>query len=925
MVDFDSLVDDSQKDAAPAAEPSALEKFVLPQTPSKTPPQAVEHQDFDSLVSDEDKYNTAGQQAAAFVEGVGRGATGPLTTALETGGKDVTGPFKPLLEHFPGLGVDPEGIRGRAETGAHTAGEVAGFVGSALLGTGEAAAMSELGNAATKAIGFGEATKLARIGSSAAQQAVEMAIMATGDEASKRLINDPKATAESSLTNIGLATALGGGAGAFITGAASPLWKATVGPKAEALLTRLHTSINGGAVLPEAVQKAAGELQITPEPVIQAALSGNPRALELARNLYRNQNTDFLASLKKFETDASKSVASKMGVPLEDTLVFSNKEAGDELARTAKDVINAKYAPRAAEQQAKQAERLHMNVSEDDVIQFASNLHQMGTDEMISSEFRKMYEKVAGDLLEKKTVGGIDSLKSELGSKMRRAEGTERMHLGRMMNEIDQFAEDQVTKLSTEVAGKEGAQLGEKAIVDAAEARANYKKFADEMRGLQEYLGIGDFTGTGTLLSKLDNITAETLIKKFSTKGDVEGAAFLNKTFPELAEKVRQHEVKQFLSKSVKQEGTEVVLNTKGLNKRIAELRKGSPEYVDYIMPKEGAAAVDNAQQIHDAISHITDMKDSGTPAGIGKLFKHMGSGVAGAVAYLSGHGVIGTGVAAVVGNAIHAAPDYVRTALLKFMASGAPVKAEGFKAMVDYIAHNAKAEKAMNAAVDGVFKTGARPNIYIPPQTTLMKLDKLVANNEKNPEATAAKLANSDIGHYLPEHQATLTQTTVTALNYLQSIKPRPTVLGPLDRPIEPTAEQQHRYERALTIAENPNIIFKHIADGTLQVNDIKDIGNMYPALYQQMVTKLTNQMANVKSDDEPVPYKTRIGLSLFMGQPMDSTMTPQAIQAAQPAPKPAPQQGKAASGSTTKLGKHNSSYKTPSQEAESDRSSRD
>jgi hypothetical protein len=48
-------------------------------------------------------------------------------------------------------------------------------------------------------------------------------------------------------------------------------------------------------------------------------------------------------------------------------------------------------------------------------------------------------------------------------------------------------------------------------------------------------------------------------------------------------------------------------------------------------------------------------------------------------------------------------------------------------------------------------------------------------------------------------------------------------------------------------------------------------------------MVQKLTNEMIGVTEKEMSIPYKTKMSLSLFMGQPLDSTMTPQFIQATQ------------------------------------------
>jgi hypothetical protein len=89
-------------------------------------------------------------------------------------------------------------------------------------------------------------------------------------------------------------------------------------------------------------------------------------------------------------------------------------------------------------------------------------------------------------------------------------------------------------------------------------------------------------------------------------------------------------------------------------------------------------------------------------------------------------------------------------------------------------------------------------------------------------------------------------------------------------------------------------------------------------------MVQKLTNEMIGVTEKEMSIPYKTKMSLSLFMGQPLDSTMTPQFIQATQMPAKPLPSEQSStptqnAKHSMTALNKLPGMYQTPSQSRES------
>lgn len=187
--------------------------------------------------------------------------------------------------------------------------------------------------------------------------------------------------------------------------------------------------------------------------------------------------------------------------------------------------------------------------------------------------------------------------------------------------------------------------------------------------------------------------------------------------------------------------------------------------------------------------------------------------------------------------------------------------------------------------------------------------------------------MSNGKTGHYFPNHQSALTENVVKQATYLASLKPQPTRPSPLDREIPPTPDKIARYNRALDIANNPLTVLHNLKQGTLQATDLQDLKQLYPSYFNNVAQKLANEMQNTHSDENAIPYQIRMGLSLFLGQAVDSSMQPASIMAAQPQPKPAPGQGVAqgaGSKSTKSLGKSAKMAQTPTQTAETDRSNR-
>ena len=78
--------------------------------------------------------------------------------------------------------------------------------------------------------------------------------------------------------------------------------------------------------------------------------------------------------------------------------------------------------------------------------------------------------------------------------------------------------------------------------------------------------------------------------------------------------------------------------------------------------------------------------------------------------------------------------------------------------------------------------------------------------------------------------------------------------------------------------------MVLEKIQKGTINSQDIKHLSNMYPSLYENLQQKVYNELFENIKKQETIPYQTRMGLSLFLGQPLDSTMMPQSIMALQP-----------------------------------------
>ncbi len=300
------------------------------------------------------------------------------------------------------------------------------------------------------------------------------------------------------------------------------------------------------------------------------------------------------------------------------------------------------------------------------------------------------------------------------------------------------------------------------------------------------------------------------------------------------------------------------------------------------------------------------------------------GAAVGGLLGHLVGHGELGAIVGAhALGPFFNSVLPAIAKSVVSKEASGS-----GIKAAIDYASHVAKGASAVSKASKAVFKTGSEAIAKeLLRDSDRAKIEKAVKAMQSNPMGFANR--DSKLSNYMPEHGAAVSQATATALSYLQSLHPDQTKQAPLDSKPVPSTVTISDYNNAIQIAQNPLNMMIRIKDGTITPSDIKHLSSMYPSLYQAMAKELNNEMTNRVAKGELIPYKTRIGLSAFLGQPLDSTMTPSYIASAQmqgqnsmskiqaqaqsPQPKPAK--------SSPALQKMSSMYKTPSQARESER----
>jgi hypothetical protein len=293
------------------------------------------------------------------------------------------------------------------------------------------------------------------------------------------------------------------------------------------------------------------------------------------------------------------------------------------------------------------------------------------------------------------------------------------------------------------------------------------------------------------------------------------------------------------------------------------------------------------------------------------------------------------------------AANKYIRPVITRILTTG---ETKGIGTALDYATKWNKGAQAVNSAISSLFRAGGQQAIdYEINPIQRKKIEKYIDEGGLNKEyentlqeqpqsqegyADGGEIKPKEENHLAklyPEQSILMNAAKSRVYNYLNSLKPRPSV-NKLPFDVEPSnVDQQKSYDKALDIATNPLSIVKHIKSGNLSADHVKHFAQMWPELHDHLSKQITNRIVAGQLNDEKPSYKIRQGLSMFLAKPLEATFTPMSIQAAQMSFMPKTPQQPAAGApkmkrGTAKLGdKTNNMYKTSSQAAEQDTNARE
>lgn len=849
------------------------------------------------------------------------GATGALKAAGIEAAKTAT-----FGAATPFLGT-PEAQAGYEQQHpiASVLGGLAPFAAEALVpGVGEAGIAAQAGRAATtvpRAIGeAGEAIKAASgltgTSAKALQYAAEGAIMQGSNEVSKALLNDPESTASNVLANEGMAALFSGalGAAAGGIGKAADIWTAKYGAKAtDAVIDKTIPNI--------AEQELKAGIEVPAS--MRTALSGDQDAYNSFQTI---QKSDGYAA-KQVQKDVDNLYQQAQDRTLE-TLgtdpnmvgrAPNNYEVGTQLADKLKEGIKSGQELYGPIYDNLKSQYKNIPVSADQKAAFAGKLTQALSDAGVGALEGSAEKSTMNNLFKSlDTINNAEGIKNLSTGLNNSARNPELQRLAAVAGPVIKDFESSAVQSHLGASDPSGVLLGQRKVADAA-----YKNAMNTMNDLKQALGLGRFKGTNGFLRALDDKPPEQILQRLSAKNRQDMVNMLQEKFPGAAEILKDYHLNRQLNDAALPGGG---LNTKKFLNNMLDGAE-NPQHIQDLMTGKDPLIAQRLESIKNILNAVPkDGNPSNSASMLNKLWMGKLGSVVGGVLGLGGHGHIAGGfLGGAADKVLSEIKPFLSYKMLEMRGAGKNIVPEQVKALFDYAKSASQGHMLVNKAINGVFnQSQVVPNSKVPSDADRNKLDKYLDAVRKNPES----LMNTakDIQDNMSEHASALSMTATQAANYLNAIKPRPPLGGPLDTKIPPSQAAMTEYHRQLNIAQQPLMALKHVQDGSLTPKDLATLQACHPGAYNQYKAKIMDQLA---TPGIQIPYKTRLSMSLFVGQALDSTMTPQAIMGAQPLP---PQQqpqggvpGNKPKRSTSSLNKLPGQYKTAGQAAEANRANKD
>ena len=933
---------------------------------------------------DSDKYSTPGQQVLTGLEGFGRGLTLGTSDLLAKPLRSL-GEYVGINPDI--MAPKPEEMAARQTKNPllSKASKATAMIGGAVAGAG---APGLVGGFAKGLVGEAATTAAGKIGAAALTGAIENGLFQGGDEISEAMLGkgDPETPVASALADMGYAGLVGGALGGVFGTAAVGLSKIGATKAAQAasksiedLGARMQVPSDAEAAVATDIAKKLPNLKSNVGEIADAAdrlglplmngMTSGDKAVQATEDLLLHGPPTIPAVQRQaLYSKGYNGAVSAIDDVIPD-VALSKNEVGQNIATGLLSKIKSEAEPFNDLYSEIKEVTPEIPLSDRSGPAIARNIRDI---EGVKAAFKSPAATLARDIADEIEGGDITNVEqlrnyqTELRNRISPTSSASEKRIISIVSDkldtwerkaindhADSFVNDIQNRTDMSPADKNKI-WGDKVDriqnlqgqIDAADKQ--YAPFKQKISELSSWLGKERIGGAKDAMSFIqDRLEPEDLINKLSSKKYAGLGNFMQKNFPEEYELVRQYEKSQLRQAA----STGKQFNATTLLKNYSALPK---EYKSSIFtPAEN-------QKLGDIKTYLNAMPPNFNPSGTSHMtayrafFESLKGAALGNVRDLAIRKFIGKDMSPeFIRNIGRPVSDAGAATAMKVMSSG---DTEGLWPMLDYTSVAERGAKKINTGVGNLFKSAGQQAVDVyanernrdkikkhiesgqmekdlqqeanRPTGTLNNLKGFAKGGEVNADPEPSPSPSPAAKNYLAQHapaQNMMIQSSRTRINnYLNSLRPMQDMNKlPFDQDHH-DPQKARGYDKAIDLANQPLSILNHVKDGSLTPEQMTHFTSMYPELYNHLSKTITEHVTKAQLAKEQPAYQTRQAMAMFLNAPLDASMTPQSIMAAQGvyasqrANMPqaaAPQQTKKGTSSLSKVA---GSYKTPGQAAE-------
>lgn len=187
--------------------------------------------------------------------------------------------------------------------------------------------------------------------------------------------------------------------------------------------------------------------------------------------------------------------------------------------------------------------------------------------------------------------------------------------------------------------------------------------------------------------------------------------------------------------------------------------------------------------------------------------------------------------------------------------------------------------------ALDKTRNIGAK--IYTENKANHKELSEKLSELQNNP-SKLMDIISQNTEHFqdaAPNTSQGLGMAAARGLQFLASKLPNTPNPNPFDSQYEPSDAEIAGFDRYRSIVENPLLALDQVKLGTIMPETVEALNTVFPKLYEEMKSTVMEHASHMLAKKQPIPYQTKQALSMFLGEPLDSSFLPASVQANQQA----------------------------------------